>query len=493
VDAYHSTHDTSSVEDLPIRGGALQGAVAIDYPAGTGGHRFDKIHIVYDGINGQLPNLDLINTVTVIGTDYMGIGTTIQRMWNHGDSYEERLKTMLHGMLVQGLGHASGPHSSFIPYHVDAITLQTVGDGWHDEMTLGRLVESTFRSLNNLLEHLHQSFFFYLLMHARRFVSIGTYLPSAMLVAINFSIMSIALWVQSGRPTKAPVEADTRVAAAQESEQLKAEVEILEHRGMVTAVPKQLLATSERALLFPLAFVLLSHFIGVAPLFLLHNTTSEVSDTSIRSCIHGLTHLCQALNSAFVQIALATNILPYLTAVFLRANALINTQALTLIPCISLLLLGIALATLSTLNFSLGLLVGLVASPLALIHAHLLLPEAVSTTKSKTATSLPIRAITTLLLLHLINPTSITYLASHLLTAAPLGNVQSLLVMAGEAWLVHSTYTAVIVWLVWFPAWFVGASVVACGLIAQVGGREKDREGGRAVEKAVKMDVVGAT
>jgi len=29
---------------------------------------------------------------------------------------------------------------------------------------------------------------------------------------------------------------------------------------------------------------------------------------------------------------------------------------------------------------------------------------------------------------------------------------------------VHSTYTAVIIWLVWFPAWFVGTSVVACGL-----------------------------
>jgi len=36
--------------------------------------------------------------------------------------------------------------------------------------------------------------------------------------------------------------------------------------------------------------------------------------------------------------------------------------------------------------------------------------------------------------------------------------------------MVHSTYTAVIVWLVWFPAWFVGACVVACGLF---GGREK--------------------
>ena len=105
---------------------------------------------------------------------------------------------MLRGMVSQGLGHAAGLHSSFIPYHIDAITLQTIGDGWQDEMALGRTVESLVRSLNNLLEHLHQSFFFYLLMQANRFVSIGTYLPSAMLIAGNFTIMAIALWLKSG-------------------------------------------------------------------------------------------------------------------------------------------------------------------------------------------------------------------------------------------------------------------------------------------------------
>jgi glycosylphosphatidylinositol transamidase len=102
-------------------------------------------------------------------------------------------------MLNQGLGYAAGAHSSFIPYHVDAVTLQPYGEGWHDEMAMGRVIEGSFRSLNNLLEHLHQSFFFYLLMQTDRFVSIGTYLPSAMLIAANFTIMAISLWVKSGQ------------------------------------------------------------------------------------------------------------------------------------------------------------------------------------------------------------------------------------------------------------------------------------------------------
>jgi Gaa1-like, GPI transamidase component len=45
------------------------------------------------------------------------------------------------------------------------------------------LVESTFRSLNNLLEHLHQSFFFYFLTNAERYVSIGMYMPPVILFA----------------------------------------------------------------------------------------------------------------------------------------------------------------------------------------------------------------------------------------------------------------------------------------------------------------------
>ncbi|KAK8222071.1 Glycosyl phosphatidyl inositol protein transamidase complex subunit [Zalaria obscura] len=201
VDAYHDMHDPRFVSSLEIKSGALQAAVAIDYPAGPWGHRFDKLHVVYDGINGQLPNLDLLNTAISVASGQMGIGCSIQRMFNTQDRYQDRLETMFRGMISQAWGHASGPHSSFIPYHIDAITLQTVGDGWHDEMSLGRSVEGLFRSLNNLLEHLHQSFFFYLLMNANRFVSIGTYLPSAMLVAGNFTITAILLWIQSGRPT----------------------------------------------------------------------------------------------------------------------------------------------------------------------------------------------------------------------------------------------------------------------------------------------------
>jgi glycosylphosphatidylinositol transamidase len=268
VDAYHDTHQSPAIDSLPLKSGALQGAIVIDYPFD---HRFESIHIVYDGINGQLPNLDLLNTVVSIASGQMGIGVSLQKMWKHSDSYKDRLQTMLRGMLNQGIGHASGPHSSFIPYHVDAITLQPFGDGWQDEMAMGRVIESTFRSLNNLLEHLHQSFFFYLLMQANRFVSIGTYLPSAMLVAVNFTIMAIFLWVKSGTP----LPSKEKVASTKTGE--KQPLVVVKEAGAKALVPEDALAVRERELFLPLAIVAGSQFLGVVPLYIFNHTSQSVS------------------------------------------------------------------------------------------------------------------------------------------------------------------------------------------------------------------------
>ena len=253
VDAYHDAHDTSRVASLPIKSGALQGAIAIDYAQE---HRFQSIHVVYDGVNGQLPNLDLINSVVNIAGGQMGMGVALQEMWQHNDQYPDRLRTMLRGMLKQGLGLASGPHSSFIPYHVDAVTLQPFGEGWQDEMAMGRVVEGTFRSLNNLLEHLHQSFFFYLLMQRERFVSIGTYLPSAMLVAANFTIMAIFLWMKSGQP----------------AETSTADIKSGSESDKSTPPP-----TVERELFLPIGVVILCQTVSVIPLYLFNHVPENVS------------------------------------------------------------------------------------------------------------------------------------------------------------------------------------------------------------------------
>lgn len=239
-------------------------------------HGFDSLHIIYDGINGQLPNLDLFNTAVAIAHGQMGIAVGLQRMWKHNNSYAERLLTMLRGMVSQGLGHSSGPHSSFIPYHVDAITLQAVGEGSQDVIQLGKCIESTFRSLNNLLEHFHQSFFFYLLMQADRFVSIGTYLPSAMLVAVNFTVMAIALWICSGLPWPRKI-----ASTMQPDKNHEPQVELIKQDGMIAVAPTESLVTVERELFRPVALVVAFHFLGVIPLYIFNHSFHDASSSPL--------------------------------------------------------------------------------------------------------------------------------------------------------------------------------------------------------------------
>ncbi|KAI1771567.1 GPI transamidase component GAA1 [Hypoxylon cercidicola] len=410
VDAYHDAHDPSQVAPLPIKSGALQGAIALDY-AQEG--RFESVHIVYDGVNGQLPNLDLINSVVNIANGQMGMGSALQGMRKHNQKYDDNLKTVLRGMLNQALGHAVGPHSSFIPYHVDAITLQPVGHGWHDEMGLGKLVEGLFRSLNNLLEKLHQSFFFYLLIHKHRFVSIGTYLPSAMLIAANFTIMAIALWIKSGYK-----EEDDSDVVKQKDDKSKAEGTKGEGE-VVVASP-----TVEREVLLPLVLVAGAQFLGVVPLFVFNHTPTKFL-TPVFSLFIGV-------NAGIPHIV---------SDLLINSRHRPTAQQYRLIKSFSLLLLGMFLSTLATLNFSLAFIIGLLSAPL-------------SFTQPWPAFAAARYANTTVL--HVLAPPAVLLIGS---VVAGVG-LDTVLGEAAFGWHVWGMYTPLVVWCVWWPAWLVGQLIV---------------------------------
>lgn len=93
---------------------------------------------------------------------------------------------MLSMMVAQGTGAPTGAHGLFHRYAIQALTLRGHEKGFDVDKAsfnqLGRVVEGIFRSLNNLLERFHQSFFFYLLPACRRYVSIGLYMPPFALI-----------------------------------------------------------------------------------------------------------------------------------------------------------------------------------------------------------------------------------------------------------------------------------------------------------------------
>jgi GPI-anchor transamidase subunit GAA1 len=61
-----------------------------------------------------------------------------------------------------------------------------------------RILESTLRTTNNLLERLHASFFFYILVGPERFLKIGSYLPSAVLISVAMMFGGLKHWVDAG-------------------------------------------------------------------------------------------------------------------------------------------------------------------------------------------------------------------------------------------------------------------------------------------------------
>lgn len=56
---------------------------------------------------------------------------------------------------------------------------------------IGRMLVASFRALNNLLEKIHQSFFFYLLASQNRYISILSYMiPLGLLLLPFFALVA---------------------------------------------------------------------------------------------------------------------------------------------------------------------------------------------------------------------------------------------------------------------------------------------------------------
>ncbi|ODV91756.1 hypothetical protein CANCADRAFT_30092 [Tortispora caseinolytica NRRL Y-17796] len=320
VAAYHRS--------LPIQAGSIEGALVLDYPSDLSG--FSAIDISYTGLNGQLPNLDLINTVVTIA-DFNSLPTFIHggldKLFNalpsflnplKSSAYFQLLSTLLSSVAAQvtsGLNRVAGCES-FSGWRIDAITISAIptSELSHDETVYGRIIEGTLRSINNLLEHFHQSFFFYLLLSPHHFVSIGTYLPAAMSIAGAFTLQGISKWIS-----------------------------YIQNGSSRSSILK---AFFVEAAILAFTFALLSF--------------SLLFDSQL------VAQMLPTFCACIIPTALYASPMSY---------ALLNE-----IHGVALVLSGMALTALATLNFSLALVVGLISSPLMFLkpginrmHAGILL------------------------------------------------------------------------------------------------------------------------
>uniref|UniRef100_A0A4W5MSZ9 Glycosylphosphatidylinositol anchor attachment 1 n=1 Tax=Hucho hucho TaxID=62062 RepID=A0A4W5MSZ9_9TELE len=143
------SRDTTTPTPLG-RGGSIQAALSLEQSSDI----ITSLHLVLDGLNGQLPNLDLIVYLCTIQ------GKLQRNDWDSTLGYSHAAQTMM--VLKQASGRPWGDHSPFLRHHIEAATVRGINTFRQyktNTTTIGRLLEGKYRKLNNLLERLHQSYF----------------------------------------------------------------------------------------------------------------------------------------------------------------------------------------------------------------------------------------------------------------------------------------------------------------------------------------------
>ena len=160
----------------------------------------------------------------------------------------------------------------------------------------------------------------------------------------------------------------------------------------------------------------------------------------------------QSLPLYFFIFTLINAVLPFVLATFIERQTPITPQHHLLLKAFSLLLLGMFLATLATLNFSLSLFVGLLSAPLSFVGNHF-------SGSIDAKEVFPIKATQEAhsLLLQLLSPTVVVWIVCYFWN----GDVGDFLGEAAFGWQVNGLWTQVIVWCVWWPAWMAGSVLVS--------------------------------
>ncbi|KAG9126667.1 Glycosyl phosphatidyl inositol protein transamidase complex subunit [Ceratobasidium sp. 392] len=363
LSAYHGfEHANIDTQPLELLSGVIWTALCIDYP----GHSFSHLGVYFEGLNGRLPNQDLINSALKIARESNGIAIlaydtldylrtdypydsspTVRKLWSYlpkaaqrslNDAslklFENRAGVVARGMGWQASGRASGVHGLFHQYRIDAITLYArPSHGPHGFYALGKVIESTTRTMNNLLERLHASFFFYILTGAQSFVKIGGYLPAAVIMSIAMTFGGLALWVKAGW-------LQTHVVLVEPSDGLKAELSGTED----AAVNPQRWIRRSRPVVDALLLIGCAHVLGAMFLFTL----------GTKMVVQVFTDYPMVL---LTLLSAATALVPYSLSRLPRLNPPSSQRAAPLylvLKSFNLCLGGTITALISLLNFSLA-------------------------------------------------------------------------------------------------------------------------------------------
>lgn len=330
LEGYHHTN-TTGIDWSPLqgRGGSIQAALSLELSSNV----ITSLDLVLEGLNGQLPNLDLANLFYAF-CQKIGVLCTIQGKlprndWDTVTGYGHSVQTMMLMVMKQASGRPWGDHGLFLRYHIEAATLKGINSFRQyktDATTIGRLLEGMYRKLNNLLERLHQSYFFYLMPSLSHFVSIGYYMPAFGLLAVILLLRAMELWVQLSTPP----------ARSEDDSQSEKEP-----------------STGVLSVLTPLV---ISHLTGVA----LYTLPTHFQEMAVE---HFPVSETEAVVLTAIAIYTAGLALPHNTNRLLTGEG--TEQGWRVLKLVAVLYLAVLLSCTALINFSLGFILALTLVPVA--------------------------------------------------------------------------------------------------------------------------------
>ncbi|XP_065065367.1 glycosylphosphatidylinositol anchor attachment 1 protein-like isoform X2 [Rhopilema esculentum] len=206
--SYHGETQKPGIQASDLKGhaGKIQAAIVVDFPNAA----INGFDVLYEGSNGLEPNLDLISmTFAVSRSEEIPIklhnqDTYDNRYAHKSEEFQSCLGTLARCILRLASGYPTGEHGYYVKYRIEAVTLRNSAvEKYGKEASfneMGRTVEGIFRSLNNLQEHMHQSFFMYLLPAGNRYISIALYMPVLGCILIGPLLHAVKLWMEVTKP-----------------------------------------------------------------------------------------------------------------------------------------------------------------------------------------------------------------------------------------------------------------------------------------------------
>lgn len=198
LNAFHGIPSNQVIQSDYLDGlsGSIQAAIILDINV----TRMSRMDLKIEGLNGQLPNLDLFNIAVELATHESITPTFHGRSHSYAeDAWADYIETIGKMMVSQGSSFPTGVHGIFLKFAIQSLTISVEStDGSYSHFKLlnvGRVVEGVFRSLNNLLEKFNRSYWFYLLPSTRLYISIAYYMTTFALMALPLLVVSLKNYI----------------------------------------------------------------------------------------------------------------------------------------------------------------------------------------------------------------------------------------------------------------------------------------------------------